>query len=118
MCATRMFKILIIQNSRTSYRWNIRSNIWIWTVISSSPLMDWRLRIPRPNSTQILVKGTMIIFICAKNLKKYCIWRKNKMTMISLTDMYLIWKEVQYDYRTLNGKVQNLDKILKRLYCS
>ena len=37
MCATRMFKILIIQNSRTSYRWNIRSNIWIWTVIKRRP---------------------------------------------------------------------------------
>ena len=87
MCATRMFKILIIQNSRTLHRWNIRSNIWTWTVITTvngDPLMESRLRIPHPNSTQMLVKDTMVIFICNKNIKIYCILSKNKMNMISL----------------------------------
>ena len=84
-------------------------------LLTGASLIDWRSRVPRPNSTQILVKSAMVILICIeirsvfRPLKKTEFEKKNKMTMWSLIQKYQIWTEISIDHCTLKWEVQNFD---------
>ena len=66
-------------------------------LLTGASLIEWRLRIPRPNSLQIWVMGAMVILICIEI--QYFGHLKKGPTL-----------EKQNDYGILSSKVTNLDR--------